>query len=124
MNFKFNKMKKTIISIGAIIFLMALTVNVSLGINLSDDQDFGLSDLITKAHAQLPEAGCPWWNPDCNNDPYGEVAVPMDYECGDGTWHWSHECLCVSEGIEIVEGTGCEDANTSGPLYCEPNNPC
>ncbi|WP_147677877.1 hypothetical protein [Algibacter pacificus] len=45
-------MKKVIMSIGAIVFLIVLTVNVSLGINLSDDQDFSLSDLITKAYAQ------------------------------------------------------------------------
>ena len=110
---------------------MALFFNVSLDNSKTDN--FSLSDVISINSANAESTPCPVWcihiGGLCDNyyPPYGEVPFEVIFECSDGNYKYVYEdddpIGHLTTGTYLAYGNDCEDASTSGPLYCEMNLP-
>lgn len=112
-------MKKIIRILGFTAIVLAFFVNTNSVTKSSSS--IALADLVS-----VNNANAEWWDwctwcPDPT--PYGSVAVPTIELCYD---------LLQDEDDPFVYtyypytgyGTDCEDAQTMGPLYCEPESAC
>ncbi|MCR8667549.1 hypothetical protein NO995_07645 [Aestuariibaculum sp. M13] len=115
-------MKKTIKVIG---FLAAIVLSMFLNTNAieSRSEKFNLADAISMISAN---AECNWWDPgypNCEPEPYGEVEEPYVDLCYYSLQDPENPMVWYTYSYQ-GEGITCEDAQTMGPLYCEPKPAC
>lgn len=112
---------KKIIGILSIFCLVFLTF-FSTDSLVKKNTDISLANLVTNANAN----GEDWWDycfycPDPT--PYGSVAVPTADLCYDLLQDENDPSVYTYYAYRGY-GTDCEDAQTMGPSYCEPESAC